>query len=81
MLWTHAPVHAGEIGESLQHGFPSLRKKNDGEMCSYNLIRRTTRTYLKKDVEPDTGSIDSDGRVVAGWERPARFATVEICPD
>ena len=46
-------------GASLHHGFPGLRKKNDGEMCSYNLIRRTTRTYLKEDVEPDTGSIDS----------------------
>ena len=46
-------------GASLHHGLPGLRKKNDGEMCSYNLIRRTTRTYLKKDVEPDTGSIDS----------------------
>jgi hypothetical protein len=46
-------------GASLHHGLPGLRKKNDGEMCSYNLIRRTTRTYLKEDVEPDTGSIDS----------------------
>jgi hypothetical protein len=46
-------------GASLHHGLPGLRKKNDGEMCSYNLIRRTTRTYLQEDVEPDTGSIDS----------------------
>jgi hypothetical protein len=28
-------------------------------MCSYNMIRRITRTYLEEDVVPDTGSIDS----------------------
>jgi hypothetical protein len=39
-------------GASLYHGLPGLRKKNDGKMCSYNLIRRTVRTYLKEDVEP-----------------------------
>ena len=50
------PLIAGAL---LHHGLPGLRKKNYGEVCSYNLMRRTTRTYLKKDVEPDTGSIDS----------------------
>ena len=32
-------------GASLHHGFPGLRKQNDGEMCSNNMIRRTTRTF------------------------------------
>jgi hypothetical protein len=45
-------------GASLHHRLLGLRKKNNGEMCSY-MIRRTTRAYLEKDVEPDTRSINS----------------------
>ena len=36
-----APLIAGA---PLHHGIPGLRKENDGEMCSNNQIRRTTRT-------------------------------------
>jgi len=35
----------------------------------------------EEDVKPDIDEATPDGRVVAGGERPARFATVEICPD
>ncbi len=57
-------------GASLRHGLPGLRKKNDGEMCSYNLIRRTTRTYLEEDVEPDTG-LRTDVSSPEGSDQPA----------
>jgi len=35
----------------------------------------------EEDVKPDIDEATPDGRVVAGGERPARFATVEYCPD
>jgi hypothetical protein len=60
-------------GASLHHGLAGLRKENDGEMCSYNMIRRTTQTYLE-DVVPDTGSIDS-GRTY----RRKRGKTSPLC--
>ncbi len=61
-------------GSSLHHGLPGLRKENYGEICSYNMIRRTTRTYLEENVVPDTGSIDS-GRTCRRW----RGKTSQLC--
>ncbi len=62
---------------SLHHGLPGLRKEKDGEMClmcSFNMIRWTTRTYLEENVVPDTGSIDS-GRTC----RRRRGKTSPLC--
>jgi hypothetical protein len=54
---------------------PTAARMDACEEPSYNLIRRTTRTYLEEeDVEPDTGSSDS-GRTC----RRRRGTTSPLC--
>ncbi len=62
-------------GASKDHGLLGLSKKNNGDLCGYNLIRRTIRTYLKEEnIKPDTRSIDS-GRTF----RRRRGTTSQLC--
>jgi hypothetical protein len=42
-------------GASLHHGLPGLRRENDGEMCSYNMIRR------------DNSNLPGGGRSARHW--------------
>ncbi len=43
MTWMHEPVHA--VDSMYIATSRTFRKEDDGERCSNNLIRRTTRTF------------------------------------